>query len=54
MKDVLSKPEARRIAVKAAGLQAQRLGGSPRRIAGTLRRLGAVQIDSVNVFARSH
>ena len=56
---VLSLPEARRLAVSATGL-----AGSASRDAGagvragdvrrTVRRLGALQIDSVNVLARAH
>ncbi|MFB9645225.1 winged helix-turn-helix domain-containing protein [Microbacterium terregens] len=55
MKETLSRPEARRIALAAQGF-AQR----PPAVAGTrqlnlaLARMATLQIDSVNVFARSH
>lgn len=55
MKESLSLPEARRIALAAQGF------AQPRpRVAGTrqlnlaMARMGTLQIDSVNVFARSH
>ena len=44
----VSAAEARRIAITAQGLHVR--GGDPR---ATIERLGAVQIDSVNVLARS-
>ncbi|MFH0244116.1 winged helix-turn-helix domain-containing protein [Streptomyces sp. HK10] len=48
----LSADEARRIALRAQGL----LGPPDRRagVRGTLRRLGAVQLDTISVLARSH
>lgn len=48
----LSAPEARRIALRAQGL----LGAPNRRagIRGVLRHLGAVQLDTISVLARSH
>ncbi|CAL9476725.1 hypothetical protein SUDANB176_02963 [Streptomyces sp. enrichment culture] len=48
----LSADEARRIALRAQGL----LGAPDRRsgVRGTLRRLGAVQLDTISVLARSH
>ncbi|KWX10888.1 cytoplasmic protein, partial [Carbonactinospora thermoautotrophica] len=48
----LSADEARRIALRAQGL----LGAPDRRagVAGLLRRLGAVQLDTISVLARSH
>lgn len=55
MKETLSAAEARRIALAAQGF-----GRRPTTAVGTrqlniaLRRMGVLQIDSVNVFARSH
>ena len=48
----LSADEARRIALRAQGL----LGAPDRRagVRGLLRRLGAVQLDTISVLARSH
>jgi uncharacterized protein len=50
----LSAAEARRLAVWAQGLSgpvvARRAGG----VGGVLRRLGAVQLDTISVLARSH
>ncbi|PJE94011.1 cytoplasmic protein [Streptomyces carminius] len=48
----LSAAEARRIALRAQGL----LGAPDRRagVRGVLRRLGAVQLDTISVLARSH
>ncbi|MFC5722679.1 winged helix-turn-helix domain-containing protein [Streptomyces gamaensis] len=48
----LSADEARRIALRAQGL----LGTADRRagVPGVLRRLGAVQLDTISVLARSH
>ncbi|GHE90992.1 winged helix-turn-helix domain-containing protein [Streptomyces spiralis] len=48
----LSADEARRIALRAQGL----LGAPDRRsgVRGVLRRLGAVQLDTISVLARSH
>ena len=52
--DSLTAAEARRLAVRAQGLSgpaaARRAGGVP----GLLRRLGAVQLDTISVLARSH
>ena len=52
--DTLTAAEARRLAVRAQGLSgpaaARRDGGVP----GVLRRLGAVQLDTISVLARSH
>ncbi len=51
----LSAAEARRIALRAQGLlgaPARRSG--PAAVAGVLRRLGAVQLDTISVLARSH
>jgi uncharacterized protein YcaQ len=48
----LTADEARRLALRAQGL----LGADGRRggVAGVLRRLGAVQLDTISVLARSH
>ena len=48
----LSSGQARRLALRAQGL----LGAGSRRggVAGLLRRLGAVQLDTISVLARSH
>ncbi len=48
----LSAAEARRLALRAQGL----LGAPDRRagVPGVLRRLGAVQLDTISVLARSH
>lgn len=48
----LSADEARRLALRAQGL----LGAPDRRggVPGLLRRLGAVQLDTISVLARSH
>jgi hypothetical protein len=48
----ITTDEARRLALRAQGL----LGGAGRRggVAGMLRRLGAVQLDTISVLARSH
>ena len=56
MKDALSAAEARRIALAAQGFAAPRPGSAVgrRRLLSTLERLGAVQIDSVNVLSRTH
>ena len=52
--DTLTAAEARRLAISAQGLSgpaaARRAGGVP----GVLRRLGAVQLDTISVLARSH
>lgn len=53
----LSLSEARRLAIAAQGLDKPpdpRRPITPARIARTIRRLGIVQIDSVNVLARAH
>ena len=48
----LTADEARRLALRAQGL----LGAPDRRagVRGVLRRLGAVQLDTISVLARSH
>jgi len=52
----LSIDQARRIALRAAGLDRGRPSTpvGPRQVAGVVERLGVLQIDSVNVFARAH
>ncbi len=52
----LSLAQARRIALRAAGLDRARPGGpvTGRQVGAVVDRLGVVQIDSVNVFARAH
>src|SRR5947209_3697801 len=54
--DTLSIGEARRIALAAQGFASQRPAGavSARAIAAAVQRLGALQIDSVNVLVRAH
>jgi uncharacterized protein len=47
----LSNEEARRLALAAQGLRGPRPGGGVRAM---LRRLGAVQLDTISVLARSH
>ncbi|MDO5094345.1 MAG: crosslink repair DNA glycosylase YcaQ family protein [Propionibacteriaceae bacterium] len=52
----LSAAEARRVALAAQGFAGRRSGRSPSRasIERTVRGLGLLQLDSVNVFERSH
>jgi uncharacterized protein YcaQ len=52
----VSAAEARRIALAAQGFGAPRPDGEPttRAMLGAVRRLGVLQIDSVNVLARAH
>ncbi len=54
-RDRLSLPAARRVALAAQGFGRSRPAGEPgaRAIADVVRRLGVLQIDSVNVFARA-
>lgn len=55
MKDSLSAAEARRTALAAQGFAAPRPASvGPRQLHAALRRMRVLQIDSVNVFARSH
>ena len=55
MKSELSAAQARRIAIAAQAFGARGTGEpNARTIAALIRRLGAVQIDSVNVLVRSH
>jgi uncharacterized protein len=55
-KDSLTAAEARRIALAAQGFGAARPAGDigRRQLVKTIERLGAVQIDSVNVVSRTH
>ncbi len=52
----LTLAQARRVALRAAGLDAARPAGPVglRQVTGVVGRLGLLQIDSVNVFARAH
>lgn len=51
----LSSSEARRIALGAQGFSRRRPGAvAPRHLHRMMERLGVLQIDSVNVFARAH
>ena len=56
MQEVLSLPQARRIALAAQGLDKVRPAGpvTSRAVGRTFARLHLVQIDSVNVLSRSH
>jgi uncharacterized protein len=49
--DELSIGQARRIALSAQGLRGRRAGGG---LPAMVRRLGAVQLDTISVLARSH
>lgn len=53
-KTALSNAEARRIALAAQHFDSASTLRSARDVASLVRRLGAVQIDSVNVLVRSH
>jgi uncharacterized protein YcaQ len=53
-KTALSNAEARRIALAAQRFDASSTLRSARDVASMVRKLGAVQIDSVNVLVRSH
>jgi uncharacterized protein YcaQ len=52
----ISRPAARRIALAAQGFDRARPSdpATARRIAELIRRLGLLQLDSVNVFSRAH
>lgn len=55
MRSSLSRSEARRIALAAQGFARERpTSVTPHALHAAIRRLGVVQIDSVNVFSRSH
>lgn len=56
MSETLSAAQARRIALAAQGFTRRRptAAVSSRHVHRTMERLGVLQIDSVNVFARSH
>lgn len=48
----LSATDARRMALRAQGLLGR--SGRPRTVAGVLDRIGAIQLDTISVLARSH
>ncbi|MEV8370867.1 crosslink repair DNA glycosylase YcaQ family protein [Microbacterium sp. NPDC064584] len=55
MKDTLSIPEARRVTLAAQGFgQPRPSAPGTRQLNLAMARMGTLQIDSVNVFARSH
>jgi uncharacterized protein YcaQ len=54
MTDNLSAAQARRIALAAQGFGGAPVTPSPRAFRQTARRLGVIQIDSVNVVTRTH
>jgi uncharacterized protein len=56
MPDAFSSDQARRVALAAQGLAApaRATPAGPAALRATLERLGAIQIDSINVVARSH
>jgi uncharacterized protein YcaQ len=56
MRDALSLDQARRVALAAQGLAAptRATRAGPATLRAVLERLGAIQIDSINVVARSH
>jgi uncharacterized protein len=56
MPDALTLDQARRVALAAQGLAApaRAAPAGPASLRATLERLGAIQIDSINVVARSH
>jgi uncharacterized protein YcaQ len=50
----VSADEARRLALAAQGFGGPRTGATPAKILKLANRLGAIQIDSVNVLVRAH
>ncbi len=56
LRESLSLAQARRIALAAQGFGLPDRGGSPNwtKVAGAIRRMNLLQIDSVNVLVRSH
>lgn len=55
VRTTLSKAEARRTALAAQGMGGARPGATTTRsLSAAIARMGVLQIDSVNVFARSH
>lgn len=55
VKQHLSLPEARRVALAAQGFSRPRPAATGvRQLSAAIARMGVLQIDSVNVFARSH
>ena len=56
MKEELSPSEARRFALTAQGFNgmSRAAGAGPARLPNAIRRLGLLQIDSVNVLVRAH
>lgn len=54
MVEHMSAAAARRVVLAAGGFGGARAGGSVAGLRGMVGRLGAVQIDSVNVLARAH
>ncbi|WP_200847144.1 winged helix-turn-helix domain-containing protein [Microbacterium sp. 18062] len=55
MRETLSRAQARRVALRAQGFGPTRADDpSARRLSREIERMATLQIDSVNVFARSH
>lgn len=50
----LSAAQARRLSLSSLGFGRARTGATPSKILAHARRVGAIQIDSVNVLARAH
>ncbi|MGH2758803.1 MAG: DNA glycosylase AlkZ-like family protein, partial [Actinomycetota bacterium] len=50
----VSAAEARRLALSAQGFGGARTGATPAKFLKLANRLGAIQIDSVNVLVRAH